>query len=544
VRLFELPSGRLRLTLVRPEKLYRVAFSPDGTTMAAGSNDQGLVLWDTTTGTKRSLKGHTGEVFGVAFHPDGRRLASSSMDATIRQWNVASGQTIDVRRGHSESVLNVTYSPDGQWFASSGADRTVRVWKTDDSEPPMVLPDHDSSIYTSFFSADGLTISTMSEAHARWLIWPTPLAANRVVLRGHSSYVYPVVHSPDGRLLASAGWDPDHGIRLWDAATGTLIALLKGHTDAIFSLAFSPDSRRLVSRSDDTTVHIWDTQTGASLAVRQCDHVPNRGCQQNLVITPEGRTILTGTNDGLRRWDLMTGEELSRVPLPLHDVRVLAVRPEDGLLAASGDGPNIVLFDLKAGQVRTVLTESSGRPGAQVQSLAFSPDGRQLLSAGTARVVQLWDVESGKLVRELRGHTDEVFAAIFHPDGQRIVSAGRDRVIRVWDPDHGDEIVRLLGHTYYIFSLSFSPDGTTLASGSGDFTVRLWESERLGRRLEAEREAQAARPEAERLVERLFRQFGTADRVAERLRIEASENAPLANAARAAFFRRQGLAPP
>ena len=261
-------------------------------------------------------------------------------------------------------------------------------------------------------------------------------------------------------------------------------------------------------------------------------------------MTPDGRTILTGTNDGLRRWDLMTGEELGRVPLPLHGVRVLAVRPEDGLLAACGNGPNIVLFDLKAGRVRAVLTDTSGWAGATMKSLAFSPDGRQLLSAGTGRVVQLWDIESSKLVRELRGHTDDIFAAIFHPDGQRIVSAGRDRMIRVWDAAHGDEMARLLGHTYYVFSLSFSPDGTTLASGSGDFTVRLWESERLGRRLDAQRAEQAARPEAERLLERLFRELGTAEHVAERLRTETAHNAPLERAARSALYRRQGLAPP
>src|SRR5262249_6817194 len=147
-------------------------------------------------------------------------------------------------------------------------------------------------------------------------------------------------HSPDGRLLASAGWDDDHGIRLWDAASGTLVAVLKSHGDPIFSLAFSPDSRRLVSRSDDCSVRGWDTETGAALSAMPCENVVYRGGTQSIVVTPDGRDILTGTIDGLHRWDLATGEELDQVPLPLRDVRVLAVRPEDGLLAATGNGTN------------------------------------------------------------------------------------------------------------------------------------------------------------------------------------------------------------
>src|SRR5262249_844213 len=184
---------------------------------------------------------------------------------------------------------------------------------------------HQGAVYEAFFSPDGLTISTVGHPQELWRIWPTPAAANRVVLRGHSSFIYPIVHSPDGRLLASAGWDDDHKIRLWDAASGTLVAVLEGHDDVIFSLAFSPDNRRLVSRGRDGTLHIWNTDTGAALAVKPCDNVPYRGGPQSVVITPDGRTIVTGARDGLRRWDLATGEEQSRVPLPFLNVRALAV---------------------------------------------------------------------------------------------------------------------------------------------------------------------------------------------------------------------------
>jgi WD40 repeat protein/serine/threonine protein kinase len=539
LRLFELPSGRLRLTIDGPKRLHMVALSPDGKYLAGGSNEPGVLVWNATTGKKTVLPGHTAEVYSVAFHPDGKRLVSGSIDKTIRQWDLGAAQMIGVRRGHPGQVLNVAYSPDGQWIASSDDDRTVRIWNADDNEPPTVLPDHDGSVFESFFSADGLTISTMCTARRQWRIWPTPAAANQVVLRGHSSFVYPVVHSLDGRLLASAGWEPDHGIRLWDAASGALIAILRGHTDVIFSLAFSPDSRRLISRGDDPAVRLWDTETGAALAVMPCDHVHHRGQPQSIVVAPDSTSILTGTTDGLRRWDLATGKEQSRVKLPLVSVRALAVRPKDGLLAASGSGPNILLVDPKSGQViRTLSTCTIDVPEVAIHSLAFSPDGRQLLSAGNAIGIQLWNVDSGKLIQEFHGHSSDVFAAIFHPDGQRIVSAGRDRTVRVWDPVHGDELAQLLGHTNYIFSLSFSPDGTTLASGSGDFSIRLWESERVRRRLDAQRQAAALRPEAEQLVEQIWREKHEPAAVMASLRADRALGDELRHAANRAVLRR------
>jgi WD40 repeat protein len=139
----------------------------------------------------------------------------------------------------------------------------------------------------------------------------------------------------------------------------------------------------------------------------------------------------------------------------------------------------------------------------------------------------------------LRGHTDEVFAVAFHPDGRRLATAGRDRAVWLWDLARGEEVARLPGHTSYVWSLAFSPDGATLVSGSGDFTVRLWDTAPLKTRYQARREAEALRPEAERLVEQLWRQNHGATEVVAALRADRALSEPLRQAALRAVLRRE-----
>ena len=141
-------------------------------------------------------------------------------------------------------------------------------------------------------------------------------------------------------------------------------------------------------------------------------------------------------------------------------------------------------------------------------------------------------------MRVFEGHTDEVFTAVFHPDGRRIASGGRDRAVWLWDPASGQEVAHLPGHTSYIWSLAFSRDGATLVSGSGDFTVRLWDTAPLRVRYQARRDAEALRPEAERLVEQLWRQKKNPDDVVEALRADPALGEALRHAALRAVLRR------
>jgi RNA polymerase sigma factor (sigma-70 family) len=216
---------------------------------------------------------------------------------------------------------------------------------------------------------------------------------------------------------------------------------------------------------------------------------------QSVAFAPDDKALATGHADGIvRMWEAGTGKEIGQFGKHPDAVMAVAFSPDGKLLASRGGGVtfqdnSIRLWEASTGRE---LRRFGASPPGSVSSyegspswafrLAFSPDGKVIATGAgdvTARehLIRLWDVATGKELRQCRGHEGPVRCFAFAPDGKTLASGSGDRTVRLWDPATGKELHQLQGHQGVVLALSYSPDGKTLASGGMDGVIRLWESD-------------------------------------------------------------------
>jgi WD40 repeat protein len=469
IRLWDVATGRTIRILTGHTGVYTVAFSPDGKTLASGGADDSVRLWDVATGrTIRILTSHIGEADSVAFSPDGKILASGNLDHTVRLWDVATGRTIRILTGHTGAVSSVAFSPDGKTLATGTED--ARLWDVATGRLIRVLTGHTSLIDSVAFSPDGETLATGSTDRTVRL-WDVATGLPEGTLTGHTDYVDSVAFSPDGKTLASSSYDGT--VRLWNAAVGRP---LTGTTGDVDSAAFSPDGKTLAGSSGDDTIRLWNAANGQLISTL----FYRFSIILSVAFSPDGTTLASGTNDDtVWLWDVATRHVTSRLTGHFAPVSSVAFSADGKTLAGSSgnggigtDDDTVRLWDVATGRTIRILTSHTGG----ISSVAFSPDGKTLAGGTDEGTVTLWDVATGRIEDSLLTNpTGGISSVAFSPNGKTLVTGNVNDSVTLWDVATGRPIGNLTGHTAPVSSVAFSPDGKTLASGSSDGTVRLWD---------------------------------------------------------------------
>ncbi len=457
------PAGLL-YALDEPRNVRSLAFSADGSLLAAGADDGTVRLWDAKTGDTRAvLSGHTDSVNAVAFSPDGALLASGGGDQTVRLWDVKSGQPAAVLKGHKSWLGSVAFSPDGAVLASGSHDGTVRLWdvKTGQSVGRLLSDD----VTSLAFSPDGTLLAFGAEGLG-YRLYDLKTGQYRARIKDNIRGVDKLVFSPDGSLLAMSTIED---VLLVDVQANLLQARLKSPVFGANSLTFSPDGNLLVA-ADEHIIQLWGLNQAASAASSLNAAFSASAANPSVptaapVESTQPLPVITAAN----------ADQLAVLSSLDKWVNGFAWSPDSKLLAL-GDEQGIVALVPPANLSAPVqrMTEQTG-----VAAVAFSPDGSLVASVThLSKQVNLWDPATGqqKATVELKAVPDRL---AFSPDGTLLLGIYGSS-IELWDLKAARSFRTLNTPAHEDLSaFAFSADGKFLATGSGTYqtkgAVQIWD---------------------------------------------------------------------
>jgi WD40 repeat protein/DNA-binding SARP family transcriptional activator len=415
-----------------------LAFSPDGKYILAGTGDSSTgraVLLDARSGQKiRDFTGPGGSITALAYSRDGKYMLSGASDGTALLWEVGTGKWIRLLIGHRKPISSVALSPDGKYVLTGSLDGTARVWDLTTGRELYQIASHADSVKSTAISPDG-----------------------RYGLLGNSSGM----------------------AELWDIQTGEVVRQFLGHTISLNAVTFSPDGNRILTGGYDGIARLWDVETGGELQ-EFTGHILNIG---SVAFSQDGGTIFTGSDDGtVRKWDTKSGRELQRYTgsngMWVTAPQLIAISPDGQYLI---NGNSYSLNGNSQGEIRLWDLEQAPRlpvfkNPSNVNGLAFSPDGRLALTTDSTGTIHMWEVRSGKEVRDFKGHADLInYGVAFSPDGKYVLSGSWDRTVRLWDAGTGRELRQFSGPAAPVESVAFSPDGRQVLAAA-DEGMWLWET--------------------------------------------------------------------
>ncbi|MEZ5327949.1 MAG: protein kinase [Verrucomicrobiales bacterium] len=438
------------------------AISPDTQILLMGSFFGRNEVRDLITGEFIGrVDGHWGQLTGMCFSPDGKVILTGAGDRTVRLWETATLKETRRLRGHPLGISSVAWSPDGEWLATGDEGGTVRIWPADATPEQPVFRDLDEDTVVAL-SPDGRLIANGFEGRPEGhLVLVDATTGDPIrppftskTMQGDATTqtsTRDIDFSPDGQhVAATIRHRPGPGETcVWNVRTGELLAFWN---ESFTQIEFSPDGNHILSVSEESlsengNVTVWSIERGGEFEKKlELDIGTTSG--EDAVFSPDGSRIISASSHpgwfGARRedaviriWDARDGRELTRLSDAVLNQSTIALSPDGRRLAVSVKGNLVKLFDLSTPEEEPQLL--IGHQG-DVRSSAFSSDGRRLVTGSADHTAMLWDVETGRAMLTLKGHTMLVDQVKFYPDGKRILTRSWDRTQRVWEVATPEEV--------------------------------------------------------------------------------------------------------
>lgn len=288
-----------------------------------------------------------------------------------------------------------------------------------------------------------------------------------------------ITYSQNGKYFAFG--DLKGTIHIHDSETLKEVKLIEGHSNTVYSVKFMDDDSKLVSCSRDTTIRIWDFNSGKEIWQTTTG---GRGLA-DVSVSPDGKLIAycswylkqNGVNGFIHLYNLAKKEKIWETDFNTHPLVVIRFSPDGKKFGVGSWEQQVAVWNLDDLDKPKIFDFNDVTTYSAVDDIAFSPDGKLIAAATKNTTPRVWEIESGKLIAELRGHQKPVYSIAYSHDGTNIYTSGDDAVIMIWDAATGKRIAKIFGHDDKVHSISFSPNGKNFITASNDKSLRKWSTE-------------------------------------------------------------------
>jgi len=485
VKLWDLVKGVVVKTFGPLETpIKAVVFSRDYTQVAAAAG-KNVMVWNLADGKPLMTLAHPADVLSISFSPDKTKIATGAADKLTRVWSTADGKELQFFT-QDEGVAAVVFDTKNTGIISAGG-KTPRI---DTLAISRVIAASNGPLYALSLTPAGTHVLA-GGADKLVNLWNINNGAAERRFVGADEAVKAVTMAKNNILVAIGG--ADKTVRVHNFNDAKELGAVKAG-GVVQSLAFSPNSLALAAGCGDNTVLTWDTtlvnnQPAEMAFLKPIQSFAHGAAATDVVFAADNATIYSaGLDKNVQAWKLASPAPIKNFPHP-NIVDAVSFNPAGTQVATGAHDGKLRIFDIVKGVVLKDINAHPTVNATMIYAVAYSPDGKQIVTAGYDNSLKLWDATSGAMVREFKaykvkefekGHQDSVFAAAFSPDGKFLASGsgGLERIIKIWDVAKGTVVRDLANpqlqaanpkappqsHPGWIYKLRFTKDGKNLLS--------------------------------------------------------------------------------